>query len=84
MVFIIMKLLADLCLITIQVIVVFIKIKNFELVAIFCFDILITANYFGKDSMGHYLGQSIGIAFKIEPVILIISLQSALLLIASL
>ena len=73
MVFIITKLLADLCLTAIQVIVVFIKIKNFELVVIFCLDTLITADYFEKDSIGHYLYQSIGTAFKTEPAILIIS-----------
>jgi hypothetical protein len=73
MVFIITKLLADLCLTAIQVIVVFIKINNFELVVIFCLDILITADYFKKDSIGHYLDQSIGTAFKMEPAILIIS-----------
>jgi len=73
MVFVIIKLLADLCLTAIQVIVVLIKIKSFELVAIFCLDILITADYFEKDSMGHYLDQSIGTAFKMEPAILIIS-----------
>jgi hypothetical protein len=73
MVFIIIKLLANLCLTAIQVIVAFIKINNFELVVIFCLDILITAVYFEKDSIGHYLDQSIGTAFKMEPAILIIS-----------
>jgi hypothetical protein len=73
MVFIITKLLADLCLTAIQVIVVFIEINNFELVVIFYLDTLITADYFKKDSIGHYLDQSIGTAFKMEPAILIIS-----------
>jgi hypothetical protein len=73
MVFIIIKLLANLCLTAIQVIVVFIKIKNFELVVIFCLDIPIAADYLKKDSIGHYLYQSIGTAFKMESAILIIS-----------
>ena len=73
MVFIITKLLADLCLTAIQVIVVFIEVNNFELVVIFYLDTLITTDYFKKDSIGHYLAQSIGTAFKMEPAILIIS-----------